>query len=100
VRVDLKNHFDFQDISSNYRKVLHSEVYNIIINIANKLSNAQNANSNEFLSVIDIAVTNDKIRTNNLYFLYELIDNAHTLEKETYFKTLTQAYIDSLNPIY
>lgn len=103
VNVSLKTQFeDSVCDNTSFRTILRQQELNATINVVNKLSTiANNTQSKNFLSVIDVMVKprNEKMDINNTSNLFDWLDKAHTYEKNTIFKILREDYVNSqLNP--
>lgn len=97
VKVDLENKYSYEQQNTVFRRTLVNGTNSIIINIANKLLSNEKPH---FVSVIDIAVSDESIKIQSISELQSVFNEAHRIEKEIFFDTLTPSFIDSLNPVY
>lgn len=97
--------FNDENISnSSYRLTFEKDNIFKTINIASKLPvNAVLANQKEplsFTSLLDVDIVQKKLSCKNVDELLINLDQLHTIEKKTFFRLLTDEFLQTLNPEY
>jgi uncharacterized protein (TIGR04255 family) len=96
---------------TNYRYPLkHSLIRNeyevgeflVITQVANNADLTMNQSQKKHGSIIDIDVLNSSLKGKgfSLNLILEILDKAHTIEKETFFSILKEEFVRKLNPEY
>ena len=106
-KINFKVEISFNDESvsnSSYRLTFEKDNIFKTINIASKLPvNAVLTDQKEslnFTSLLDVDIIQKKLNCKDVNELLANIDHLHAIEKETFFRLLTDEFLLTLNPEY
>lgn len=89
---------DVYSDSFSFRTEYKKDNYRIIMNLSSKIPAVNAELPRRTISLIDIDVISENFEMVDLSALSNLIDEVHTVEKETFFSLLQDDFISSLNP--
>ena len=86
--------------SYSFRSEFDIEQFTVVLNLSNNIPVIIDSNLTP-ISIIDIDVISTNFDIGNSFEkLFNIINNAHNLEKEIFFKILKDSFLNSLNPKY
>lgn len=95
--------FGMPEVNSNnysFRSEFDINEFKIVLNLSNKIPLVIDGHFTP-ISLIDIDVINNNFDIGNDFVkLFDIINNAHDLEKEIFFKILKDSFLKILNPKY
>lgn len=94
--------FGFPDVVSNsysFNSEFDLDEHKVVLNLNNNVLIVIDEKVTP-TSVIDIDIIKMNLNVNNHLELFKIIDDAHTLEKNVFFKLIREEFLESLNPKY
>lgn len=94
--------FGFPEIVSNsysFNSEFDLKEHKVVLNLNNNIPIVIDEKVTP-TSVIDVDIIKMNLNVNNNQELFTIIDNAHSLEKEVFFKLIRDEFLASLNPKY
>ncbi len=95
--------FGMPEVSSenySFRSEYKRDDFRVILNLSSKIPTVNAESHKKTISSIDIDIIKEDFEITNLDSLFKLIDQAHTIEKITFFNLLQEDFLKSLNPQY
>jgi uncharacterized protein (TIGR04255 family) len=88
--------------SENYffRTEYNKEKHRVILNLSSKIPKLIKESEINNISTIDIDVINDNLKVDSIDSVFDIINNAHTEQKISYFSLLKEEFLNSLKPKY
>lgn len=107
-KIDLKDSinfnfsFGFPDVVSNsysFSSEFDLQNFKVVLNLNNNIPIVEEENITP-TSVIDIDVIKMNLNINTFEHLYQIINEAHSLEKDVFFKLIREDFLAKLDPKY